>query len=311
MKYNFSNLLNEIIKDYEGFEILDDGRSDYVYVKYGEKSWKFYPKTLGYEDFMLTKELDNIKVERYRLALFKQLNILPKVKENKPKQEQKPAQNTQTNKTNNSANLQFSIKSLLQEIFKENKKYKILTNSVADNCARIQNISTNKIINFKPSDLTFSKINESKTFSKAEFTKIKEKVLKVINQNTRQTNKKVEYKFEIKNLTITGDLGMNEIIKARNTETKLNSIYKTISGVAEIAISKYCKGWKFQKPILLGMSFKSNLDVSNHSYLFKVIEDCIKNAKIIPDDSEKYVKATYMEKHTDGDAAVIVKISEI
>ena len=310
MKYNFSNLLNEIVKDYEDFEILDDGRSDYLYLKYGEKSWKFYPKTLGYDDFMLTKDLDDIKVEQYRFALFKQLGIMPKLKPEQPKQEQKATQNTH-NKNNNPTNLQFSIKSLLQEIFKDNKNYKILTNSVANNCARIQNINTNKIINFKPSDLTFGKINENKTFSKTEFAKLKEKVLKVINQNTQQTNKKIQYKFEIKNLTITGDLGMNEIIKARNTETKLNSIYKTISGVAEIAISKYCKGWKFQKPILLGMSFKSNLDVSNHSYIFKVIEDCIVNAKIIPDDSEKYVKATYMEKHTDGDAAVIVKISEI
>ena len=59
------------------------------------------------------------------------------------------------------------------------------------------------------------------------------------------------------------------------------------------------------------MSFKSNLDPSNHSYIFKVIEYCLVNAKIIEDDSEKFIKAIWIEKHTDGDAAVIVKIKEI
>ena len=308
MKYNFSNLLNEIVKDYEDFEILDDGRSDYLYLKYGEKSWKFYPKTLGYDDFMLTKDLDDIKVEQYRMALFKQLGILPKLKPEQPKQEQK-TQIKQSNQTTINTNLQFSIKSLLQEVFKGNNKFKVLTNSTANNCARVQNLTTNKIINFKPSDLGFNKINESKNFTKNEITKLKQKILKVIEPEPSVTQK--EYKFEIKNLTITGDLGMNEIIKARNTETKLNSIYKTISGVTEIAISKYCKNWKFKKQIMLGMSFKSNLDPSNHSYIFKVIEDCLVNAKIIEDDSEKFIKAIWIEKHTDGDAAVIVKIKEI
>ena len=292
--------------------MIDDGRSDYLYLKYGEKSWKFYPKTLGYDDFMLTKDLDDIKVEQYRMALFKSMQILPKLKEIKEtKQEPKPQLKTEpkaNNQTN--SNLQFSIKSLLQEIFKGNNKFKVLTNSTANNCARVQNLTTNKIINFKPSDFGFNKINENKTFTKNEIAKLKQKVLKVVEPEL-STTQKTEYKFEIKNLTITGDLGMNEIIKARNTETKLNSIYKTISGVTEIAISKYCKNWKFKKPIILGMSFKSNLDPSNHSYIFKVIEDCLVNAKIIEDDSEKFIKAIWIEKHTDGDAAVIVKIKEI
>lgn len=89
MKYNFSNLLNEIIKDYEDFEILDDGRSDYLYLKYGEKSWKFYPSTLHYKDFIETKEFDVEQVKKYKSALFKSLNLNPKPKESHKKNQTK------------------------------------------------------------------------------------------------------------------------------------------------------------------------------------------------------------------------------
>ncbi len=65
----------------------------------------------------------------------------------------------------------------------------------------------------------------------------------------------------------------------------------------------------FDKPVMIEMQFKSRLDVSNHSYLFKMIEDAIKEIGIIEDDSDKYVKETRQKKQTIFEG-VIVCVSE-
>lgn len=303
MKYNFSNLLNEIVKDYEDFEILDDGRSDYLYLKYGEKSWKFYPKTLGYDDFMLTKDLDDIKVEQYRMALFKQLGILPKLKPEQPKQEQKIQ--PQKQETNLPKTEQFNIKSLLQEILKNEANFKVMNNSSGGNngVARVQNLTTKEIINFNPKDFEFSGLSDNKEISQNKIQEFKNKILEILNNIAKK-----ELKFEIKNFFIDGDFSINKIVGA-SFEARRNTTGLGIAASRK-AISKL-KKIEFTTPVKIEMSFKSELDVTNHLYVFKIIEDRLVEKGIIKNDDDTIVKEITLKKHTDGDAAVIVKISEI
>nr|DAN32590.1 MAG TPA: hypothetical protein [Caudoviricetes sp.] len=66
----------------------------------------------------------------------------------------------------------------------------------------------------------------------------------------------------------------------------------------------------FEKPVLIKMAFNSGLDVSNHGYLFKLIEDSLVKCGVIQNDSYKYVKCNIMalQKAFKG---VIVEVEEI
>ena len=49
-----------------------------------------------------------------------------------------------------------------------------------------------------------------------------------------------------------------------------------------------------QKPVALTFRYNSRLDLSNHSYLAKMIEDALKGV-VIEDDSRRYVRGFYQE----------------
>ena len=66
----------------------------------------------------------------------------------------------------------------------------------------------------------------------------------------------------------------------------------------------------FEKPVLIKMAFNSGLDVSNHGYLFKMIEDALVKCKVIYNDEDKYVKSITMEKQN-AFKGVIVEVEEI
>lgn len=123
----------------------------------------------------------------------------------------------------------------------------------------------------------------------------------------------MQHEFKIKTLNITGDCGINEILNFRKQDNKekFNEVRKLVAGSANIAISTYCKNINFTTPIKIEMSFKSELDVTNHLYVFKIIEDRLVKKGIIKNDDDTIVKEITLKKHTDGDAAVIVKIKEI
>ena len=65
-----------------------------------------------------------------------------------------------------------------------------------------------------------------------------------------------------------------------------------------------------EKPVKIKMSFNSDLDVSNHGYLFKLIEDGLVKCGVIQNDSYKYVQCNIMtlQKAFRG---VIVEVEEI
>lgn len=63
----------------------------------------------------------------------------------------------------------------------------------------------------------------------------------------------------------------------------------------------------FEKPVEIIFKYNSRLDVSNHGYLSKLIEDALKGYLIV-DDSRKYVKRIVQE-FWDGDG-ICVEVRE-
>jgi len=66
----------------------------------------------------------------------------------------------------------------------------------------------------------------------------------------------------------------------------------------------------FKNPVSIKMAFNSGLDVSNHGYIFKLIEDALVKCGVIQNDSYKYVQCNIMtiQKSFKG---VIVEVEEI
>ena len=50
----------------------------------------------------------------------------------------------------------------------------------------------------------------------------------------------------------------------------------------------------FKNPVSIKMAFNSGLDVSNHGYIFKLIEDALVKCGVIQNDSYKYVHCNIM-----------------
>lgn len=55
---------------------------------------------------------------------------------------------------------------------------------------------------------------------------------------------------------------------------------------------------QFDKPVSITYKFNDHMDVSNHGYLCKLIEDGLKG-KVIQDDSQKYVKSMTVQMHSE------------
>ena len=108
-------------------------------------------------------------------------------------------------------------------------------------------------------------------------------------------------------LTITKELSLNQIYagvhwnKRKDQKDAICLLTKNALGG---------KAVKFDAPVCIEMSFCSRLDVSNHAYLFKMIEDTLRGLKIIKDDTDKYVKKVIMSKQNEF-KGVVVKVSEV
>ena len=79
---------------------------------------------------------------------------------------------------------------------------------------------------------------------------------------------------------------------------------------AEI-MSQLPKRKPFDVPVIIEFRFRSKLDISNHSFLVKMIEDALKGV-LIHDDTQKYVKGIVMMacKDDDEEGDIIVTIRE-
>lgn len=104
-------------------------------------------------------------------------------------------------------------------------------------------------------------------------------------------------------LKITSALSLNKIYsgifwaKRKKQKDDIKALVKiALRGKKEI---------KFKNPVEIEMQFNSRLDVSNHAYIFKMIEDAIKERGIIEDDTDKYVKKCVMKKQDVFDGVIV------
>lgn len=112
------------------------------------------------------------------------------------------------------------------------------------------------------------------------------------------------FKIPIK---INGKMGLNKIyagvhwaIRSKDKE-KMRLLVRSVVGLNHK---------QYEKPVHLKMSFKSRLDISNHAYLFKLIEDSLVKCGLLKDDTDKYVAKITLEKQKSFDG-VIVEMEEI
>ena len=62
----------------------------------------------------------------------------------------------------------------------------------------------------------------------------------------------------------------------------------------------------FERPVVITMYFNDRLDCSNHSVMFKMIEDGMKG-RLIHDDSRKWVKGNEIYFHDEDYIKVVVR----
>lgn len=93
--------------------------------------------------------------------------------------------------------------------------------------------------------------------------------------------------------------GVHWSVRAKDKEY-IRQLVRSVTGIRK----------PFEKPVLIKMAFNSGLDVSNHGYLFKLIEDGLVKCGVIQNDSYKYVQCNIMtlQKAFKG---VIVEVEEI
>ena len=104
-------------------------------------------------------------------------------------------------------------------------------------------------------------------------------------------------------LKITKELSLNQIYAGVHW-TKRKAQKDAICLLTKKAVAD--KAVKFNAPVCIEMSFCSRLDVSNHAYLFKMIEDALKGLKIIKDDTDKYVKKAVMGKQNEFEGVIVI-----
>ena len=69
-----------------------------------------------------------------------------------------------------------------------------------------------------------------------------------------------------------------------------------------------CRRKPFDKPVMIRFFWNDRLDLSNHAYMAKLIEDAMKG-RIITDDSRRWVQGIEHRFH-DGDC-IVVEVEEI
>lgn len=107
-------------------------------------------------------------------------------------------------------------------------------------------------------------------------------------------------------MKINGKLGLNKIyagvhwaVRSKDKEN-MRLLVRSVVGLRQA----------YKKSVHLKMSFKSRLDVSNHAYLFKLIEDSLVKCGLLKDDTDKYVGKITLEKQKEFDG-VIVEVEEM
>lgn len=108
-------------------------------------------------------------------------------------------------------------------------------------------------------------------------------------------------------LKVTGEYGMNRIYAGVHWSKRKKQAEEIHALVRYELYRQKIPRRASEKPVELRFYYNSKLDVSNHGYLSKLIEDALKGYLIV-DDSRKYVRR-FVQEFWDGDG-ILVEVRE-
>ena len=76
------------------------------------------------------------------------------------------------------------------------------------------------------------------------------------------------------------------------------------------SLKEQCPKYTAKNPVIISISYDSNLDIDNHSYIAKMIIDGMKGY-LITDDTRRYVVGLIQKFHKKGKEKIFVDVDEI
>jgi len=99
------------------------------------------------------------------------------------------------------------------------------------------------------------------------------------------------------------NFGLNDILSSKSNHQMAKKMVRTI---ADLYIAKDLRGVHIDVPVRLEMGFKSGIsDVSNHAFIFKLVEDSLVNNGVIDDDNADIVREIKLFKQDVFDGVLI------
>jgi|GEM_PF-700590 len=99
------------------------------------------------------------------------------------------------------------------------------------------------------------------------------------------------------------NFGLNDILSSKSNHQMAKKMVRTI---ADLYIAKDLRGVHIDVPVRLEMGFKSGIsDVSNHAFIFKLVEDSLVNNGIIDDDNADIVREIKLFKQDVFDGVLV------
>lgn len=103
-------------------------------------------------------------------------------------------------------------------------------------------------------------------------------------------------------LKITGKFGLNKIYSGCHWAVR-NKDKENILALVQSCVKRRQEAYK--EAVVLSMEFYSRLDVSNHAYLFKMVEDSLVTLGLLKDDTDAYVKEVRMSKQKEFEGIIV------
>lgn len=114
----------------------------------------------------------------------------------------------------------------------------------------------------------------------------------------------IHHKITSKDSSNQSHAGQHWAVRKKKTDYWHNLVRSEI-------MSQLPKRKPFDVPVMIEFKFRSRLDITNHSWIVKVIEDAMKGL-LIHNDAKKYVKGCLMTFAQDSDEGgdIIVTVRE-
>lgn len=202
---------------------------------------------------------------------------------------------------------EFTFLALLEFILKDCSMYKIFNGN--HKCTIVSN--ANFSYKLYPQEHGFKNYGEIKKLNNDEIVVIQNDIFEILG--IKKKDKIYSYRLFI-------DLKGNEISLNDITEFLHSKKAKQCKKIFDIKnkiekqLNKYIanerhykqKVPEFTEPVVIKMSFKSGIsDISNHTFMFKILEDCLVKNGLIRDDDSEWVKEIIIDKQDWFEGVVI------